>query len=927
MRCVLFSLAVFSAFPLSVTAEEAPSITAAGEHLQKGRHAEALEAFDEAAKQNADAARITIGRSRVHEELGEWKQATAILSDAAKSHTKNADVQARYAEVLFRQGRYEEAEQVAERALKLDGNHPRARLVLAHVLTETGRLKAALDGYVWFVRYYNRVQPEDAESLLLTADGALQYARWKSSSQIFRFALNTLCVDALKDDKNSWRSYRVSGDLLLEKYNRAQAIPEFKSALAINPRAADVHASLAAAALQNHELEDADKHANAALEINPKHQRALRLKADLHITAGRLPDALTAVKAALEVNPHEQRTLARRAAVYLLSDGPPDADELSRLLQRLDAIDQVKIEKPDRFTKLVMELAKWNPRPGYFLNDVGELLEGRRKFDLAEQFFRQAIASMPQLSEPKTNLGMLSMRIGKTDEAKRMLDDAFKQDPFHVRVSNMRKVLKVLDGYETIATDHFVIRVDSEQDKILGQYMAEYLEEIYPELTKQFGFEPPHRTHFEIYHDAKGLSAHQWFSARMVGLPWIQTIGASTGVIVALSSPTATDKPFNWARVLKHEFVHVITLQQTKFNIPHWFTEALAVTSEGGSPPDQWNELLLERVPKGDIRNLLTLNDGFIRPKSSDDWQFAYCQSRLYAQYMVEKFGAETIPKLLEAYRKNLTTEKAVPQVFGVELEEFEKGYRQHLDKLVAELQGGAPPEPLRSLAEIEKAHVADPDDPARAAAFAAVLLDVKQLDRARELAEKAVEKDKTEPKANLVLAKLELRARDSASAMAFLEAALDKEKPHKEVLSLLAKLKVLDLKYTEAEALYVLGQKKYPHDVTWLKGRAAIALKTDDNAALKPLLEELADREGDNLGIRKKLASLALEENRYADAVQHGREALHVDVMDAEVHRILGEAYSLNKDKKRAVRELQIAIQLDPEDAKAKRLLDEIQQ
>src|SRR5690606_23228977 len=136
---------------------------------------------------------------------------------------------------------------------------------------------------------------------------------------------------------------------------------------------------------------------------------------------------------------------------------------------------------------------------------------------------------------------------------------------------------------------------------ILGQAMAEYLEEIYPELVAQFGYEPPHRTHFEIYNKAKGLSAHQWFSARMVGLPWIQTIGASTGVIVALASPNGVAEPFNWARVLRHEFVHVLTLQQTGFHIPHWFTEALAVTSEGYPRPEKWNRLLLERVPKGEL--------------------------------------------------------------------------------------------------------------------------------------------------------------------------------------------------------------------------------------------------------------------------------------------------------------------------------------
>jgi len=49
------------------------------------------------------------------------------------------------------------------------------------------------------------------------------------------------------------------------------------------------------------------------------------------------------------------------------------------------------------------------------------------------------------------------------------------------------------------------------------------------------------KTQFEIYHNAKGLAAHQWFSARMIGLPWIQTFGASTGAVVALTSPTAME--------------------------------------------------------------------------------------------------------------------------------------------------------------------------------------------------------------------------------------------------------------------------------------------------------------------------------------------------------------------------------------------------
>ena len=73
--------------------------------------------------------------------------------------------------------------QTAERVLKLDGQHPLAHLVLAEAITETGRLDEALENYVWFVQFYNRVQPTDAETLGLVANGSLQYARWKGSSQ------------------------------------------------------------------------------------------------------------------------------------------------------------------------------------------------------------------------------------------------------------------------------------------------------------------------------------------------------------------------------------------------------------------------------------------------------------------------------------------------------------------------------------------------------------------------------------------------------------------------------------------------------------------------------------------------------------------------------------------------------------------------
>ncbi len=147
-------------------------------------------------------------------------------------------------------------------------------------------------------------------------------------------------------------------------------------------------------------------------------------------------------------------------------------------------------------------------------------------------------------------------------------------------------------AYTPVESKHYTVLVDPTQDELLGQYMSRYLESIYPTLTSRFGYLPPGKTKIEI------LKNHMWFSGRTIGLPFVPTVGACTGRVVALASPKATRIPFNWARVLTHEVTHVITLQQTEFNIPHWYTEALAVESEGYPRPQEWNKMLLERVPR-----------------------------------------------------------------------------------------------------------------------------------------------------------------------------------------------------------------------------------------------------------------------------------------------------------------------------------------
>jgi tetratricopeptide (TPR) repeat protein len=916
IRFAIFPIALVAAISSrGIAAEGEAQFQAAREHYQRGRVEEALDVYDALEKAGGDAARIALGRSACLQAQGQYALASELLTAACAKDGKSAPLWAALAELQLAQGDFAAAATSVEAALRLDNDLPRARLALADLQAATGRLKEANEGYRWFVRYYNRVQPTDPDVLLQVAHGAAQYARWNNVTQVFDFVINTLCPDILAQDKDCWQAYLLSGTLLLEKYNRGQSLPELRRAMTINPQAADVHAALARAALQEHSLSEAEQMAGRALAINPRHVPALLVRIDLRLEVGEWSEARALCEQALETNPRDERTLARLAACDLFEDGPPPADELDELFGNLDNPSEASIERPSRFSRLVLELAGRNPHPGVFLGALGEQLESRKKYELAERCYRQAMASMPQLSGPKTALGLLFMRTGRNDDAAKILDQAFEADPYHVRVSNMRKVLNLLRGYESITTEHFVIRVDGAADRILGKYMAEFLEEQYPGLVKQFGYAPPVRTQFEIFNKAKGLSAHQWFSARMVGLPWVQTIGASTGMIVALASPTATEKPFNWARVLKHEFVHILTLQQTEFNIPHWYTEALAVESEGLARPESWNRLLLERVPAGNLMNLDNINLGFIRPKTPDDWNMAYCQSRLYAQYMTERFGPETTPRLLDAFRRNLSTERAIETVCGIDKAAFEKGYREYLDQIVGELRSGEREPPL-TLAEAEKAHLAQPNDSRAAARYAYELLKINRRKDARKLAETALREHPAEPLAAVVMAKLALRAEDLPAAVAVLEPALDRAQPHPRVLELLAEIKQKQERFSEAADLYELGLSRDPDHVAWLKGLARALLSDQkETARLKAVLEKLVRADADDPGVPRRLARMALSGKDFAEAIRYGKMSLYVDVLDVDTHRILAQAFAGLGQFPKAIEEWSVAAELKPDD------------
>jgi tetratricopeptide (TPR) repeat protein len=655
-RTATLFLLFFTSLP-----SQAADLAKARSLLMHGRYEEAAEIYKPEAAANAQAA---LGWAACLESQGKTAAAVEALAPLAG---KQAEIQAQLARLAFDRGDWTEARHCADEALRLAAEHPLARYILAEMARASGRLDEAEGHYRRLIDFYNRHDVKQAESLRWIGRAAAQYARWNRLSDQFDFLVNDLLPSAKKLDPDYWPAHFEAGRLFLEKYNRADAAKEFQAALEINPRAAEVHAALAELAMADFQLEQAEASLRRAMEINPRLPAAWRLRADVAWLNDQTGEALRLLREKLlPLNPVDESTLARIAACYLALDVSPG-----------------KTASP-RFDALAAEVAKRNPHAGEFYAELAEMMEIRNKQAAAEHYFREATGLLPRQPGPRAGLGLLLMRMGREAEARTVLKEAFDADPFHVRVKNSLDVLDVLEAMQTRTMPHFVIKFDK-ADARLVPYLAPRLEAAYGELRQQFGYEPPGPMFVEIFNETQGQSGHAWFSARMTGLPYLETVAASTGQIVAMVSPaeTQTHGNFAWARTLKHEMTHVFNLQQTGYNIPHWFTEGLAVYNEKISRPYRWTVLLRRRAATGTLMDLETVNAGFARAMDGDECQLAYCQSELYVEYMLARGGGDALKKMVAAYAEDSATGAAIRKVFGISQAEFERGYTAFLRKQI----------------------------------------------------------------------------------------------------------------------------------------------------------------------------------------------------------------------------------------------------
>jgi tetratricopeptide (TPR) repeat protein len=609
---------------------------------------------------DADPVEVALVRSTSLAATGRRDKAVEALSrPIVANHPK---VQVARAKLLADLGNHEQALAVLTEHLKLNPDSIAGHFQLGQVCELIGDLESAKNAYGWFIvepQAFLEKWQKDREKAFESAEDVTTIGR-----AIDRWALLTGSYQDLPNlhdallsmfvraydmiDRAYWPAHVASAEYFISHDNTTQALVELKAALAANPNDARALNLLGEVLLEQWNFDGADGQVAAIRKSDPNSVVADLLETRVLLKSRRPADAENVARRVLAKYPNHLEALGLLAATYALRLEEAKMKEVLAQVEKLD---------PDNAS-------------AYF--EVAEQLGAMRQYPRSIAMYQVAIERAPWWTAARNGLGLLYTQSGDEEHAKATLDAAHAVDPFNMKTTNYLRLLDDMAKFARKETEHFIVMYDDKIDPMIPEYFSDFLESIHEEVAGAYKTEPSVKTLIEVF------PQHDQFSVRTTGSPWIGTVGASTGRVIALVTPRKgemTMGAFNWAQVLRHEYTHTVTLAATDNRIPHWMTEGLAVYQEKVPLKWEWVAQLYNAVSKDELFTMTDLTWAFIRPKRPTDRSLAYAQSFWVCKYIEEKWGHDAILKMLAEFKNGGSEKATFEKVLRKALSEFETDF------------------------------------------------------------------------------------------------------------------------------------------------------------------------------------------------------------------------------------------------------------
>jgi tetratricopeptide (TPR) repeat protein len=630
--------------------------------LEAGQYRRALVTLQSAGNRKPIDAALIAGEAR--RELGRYDQALADLT------APDPAVQTLRARVLAAQGNFQPAIDSLQKIIQSNPNLIPPHYYLGAYLESIGDIPAAKSAYQWFVTDPNNFlqqwisHPETFDSapeVTLIGRGVDRWATltmaYQSNRPLHDVVLSMFVRAYDLIDRDYWPAHEAAAEYLLLHDDPTGAMQELDGVIAENPSDVQSWALTGKIALGQFNFDAADQAVAAIRQVNPNSIDADLLAARNYL-AQRVPrQALPILQSVLQRQPKNIEALGLMAAAQslLLSD-----DKAAEYLKQADAL---------------------QPQNALAYFEVAEQLAAMRQYPRSIAMYKIAVDRAPWWAAARNGLGLLYTQSGDEDSARAVLEAAHSLDPFNVRTTNYLRLLDMMDGFARQESPHFIVLYDAQQDPVIPEYFSDYLESIYPAVCGAFDYEPKVKTMIEVF------PTHDAFSVRTTGAPWIATVGASTGRVIALVSPrkgALTMGTFNFSQVLRHEFTHTVTLGATDNRIPLWFTEGLAVQEEHTPVRWEWVPMLYHAVTHDELFDLDSLTWAFVRPRRPIDRQLAYAESSWICQFIETTRGHQAILAMLAQFKAGRTQDEVIQIALGQSQADFFAGFCQWCQAQIA---------------------------------------------------------------------------------------------------------------------------------------------------------------------------------------------------------------------------------------------------
>jgi len=448
-----------------------------------------------------------------------------------------------------------------------------------------------------------------------------------------------------------------------------------------NPELREVHLAIGRLALDKRDYALAGQAFQEGLKKHPKDPELLHGLAEALAPSDR-KEMLGVIEKVFEANKHHV------GSRLLLIEHLIDAEDYLEAESELEKITEVNPHQPEMWAYRALlahlendtegeakaraaglEFWKTNPEVDHI---IGRKLSQKYRFKEGAEYQRQALKFDGAHLPAKMQLAQDLLRLGIEQEGWERAEEVAKADAYHIGAFNLVTLHDTIRKFTVLTNEHFILKMAPAEAEVYGAAALELLETARERLTRKYGLELEQQVTVEIFPEQKD------FAVRTFGMPGGEGyLGVCFGSVITANSPAT--HTMNWQSMLWHEFCHVVTLNLTRNRMPRWLSEGISVHEERLADArwgEQMNPQFREFITEGKMKPIAELSAAFMAPPSGLHMQFAYFQSSLVVDYLIENFGLEKMRAIL----RDLGAGKEINDALAANtapLPELEKGFKE----------------------------------------------------------------------------------------------------------------------------------------------------------------------------------------------------------------------------------------------------------